>query len=83
MRASQELRIVAAQLLEKARELEDLDGTGTQFSFRKAEIEVCQRLQERLGEILNRMDSTTALEWQKATGKRLVWQLWGRTKIDD
>jgi hypothetical protein len=71
--------LMAKTLLEKALEIEADSGTGMHYQSRKAELERARLLAHECLDLIGRIETKTALEWQAKTGKRIVWRLenWG------
>lgn len=73
--------LLARTLHEKAKELSADVDSRRDFSARLAEIGLCRKIISDAEKQLDTIENKLALEWQRTTKKRLVWQLWSRRKL--
>ena len=75
------LSFQCSALVEKMRELTSPGREAEHFSFRKAELDLCLSMVREIEKELDIANNALAIEWQKKTGRRLVWALWGKRKL--
>jgi len=81
MQAENLFVLLVKTLAEKSREILAWRGTRANFEARRAEIALARHLISEATKTLDTIEFKLAQEWQKTSGKRLVWSLWRKQRL--